>query len=422
MEEVIHTFLLTFFTLLCAPPAFAQTSLDKLGKSTSKYIFAPEDKERASGIADVLPAVRKYSVGTGHCSLIVTSNNCHAMTAAHCLQESLSKQGNVRWEKLSDQKDALTMGFVKDGVLPATVQIDKTMKLKFLTNGEKSRLVTDGKSLELNELQMKQWGMHSYLDRYNMTKLPRDAGAVASGVELSIATTDVQVLAIGRGFSNRAPSPKDFGRKNSNGEFVESAVFDDADSYYKFVRDGRVHDLADYALVKLPGDKCTCAKTGDLQETENVVVAGYSSDARPTDPLSTFAIGPHSERSNTPFSYGDQCYTFGSQAPMITENLNLLGKIVVYAIAGAKLHELDRMNQAMSRHLKDRLIVTNARAAPGASGGAMFNSTGQLVGINTMVLQHLSGQKTVGLRIDEIKKQLKTSIGDQALEEAFRCN
>ncbi len=397
----------------------AQTPLDKLGKSTSKYIYTAEDKERASGIAGVLPAVRKYAVGTGHCSLVVTSNNCHAMTAAHCLQDTLTKQGKVRWDKLSEGKNPIAMGFMKDGALPATVQIDKTIQVTLLTNGEKSRLVAEGKSQELNDRQLKLWGMQSYLDRHSMMGEPKDA--VASGVEISIVSTDAQVLAIGRGFSNRVVLPTDFGRKNSNDEYISNAVFDDADSYFTLVRDGRVLELADYALVKIPGEKCTCAKTGDLQETENVVVAGFSSDAMPTDPLSKFAIGPHSERSSTPFSYGDQCYTLGSQTELLTQNFNVLGKIIIYAIAGAKLHEVDRMNQAISRRLKDTMILTNARAAPGASGGAMFNSTGQLVGITTMVMQHLSGQKTVGLRIDEIKKQLKTSIGDQALEEAFRC-
>ena len=279
--------------------------------------------------------------------------------------------------------------------------------------------MVDGVGRELTPNQQKQFRVLQQLDFYNSFR--SDGVAVATGVEISVENKKAQVIAIGNGFPNRVPEYRDFERPRNSDEFGVGGVMSDWDTYYKFIRESRGLDLADHALLKLPEENCTCVKSGDLADSEDVVVAGFSGDAVKMSELLNPTASVMFGASNVPYAYGDQCYSFGSSAELLTKNLGFLGKVIVYTAAGWHLQLTDDMFRNMMKHLKDKIIITNARAAPGASGGAMLNSRGELAGITIRVLQHASGQKTAGVRVSEIKDQLKASVSESTLSEAFNC-
>ncbi len=391
----------------------------KTPAGTSQYQFAIEEKELNNGIAAALGSVRNYDVSGGHCSLVVTSKSCYALTAAHCLKDILTAQGKVEWHALSGTKKPIGMGTIKPGALPADINIGSTMKIKFLKAGELSRYVLEGVTKDLAPSQQKLFGLQRQLDLYNSSR--PEGTAAATGVEISVENKKAQVIAIGNGFANRALELKDFERPLSADELGVGGVMSDPDTYYKFIRESRGLDLADHALLKLSEENCTCVKSGDLADSEDVVVAGFSSDAERMpgllNPTQSVVYGA----SSVPYAYGDQCYSFGSSTELLTKNLGFLGKVIVYTAAGWQLQQSDDMYRNMMKHLKDKIIVTNARAAPGASGGAMLSSKGELAGITTLVMQHASGQKTAGVRVSEIKDQLKASVHESIFSDAFNC-
>lgn len=373
----------------------------------------------SNGVAAALGSVRSYSAGRENCSLVVTSKSCYALTAAHCLKDILTSQGKVEWQALSGGKNPIGMGTMKPGSLPTEIGIGSTMKIKFLKTGEASRYVVDGVEKELTPNQQKQFKIPQQLDFYNSFR--SEGAAPATGVEISVENKKAQVIAIGNGFANRVPELKDFERPPSPDELGVGGVLSDPDTYYKFIRESRGHDLADHALLKLSEENCTCVKSGDLADSEDVVVAGFSGEAvRMSELLNPTQSVVHGA-SNVPYAYGDQCYSFGSSAEILTKNLGFLGKVIVHTAAGWQLQQSDETFRSMMKHLKDKIIVTNARAAPGASGGAMLNSKGELAGITTLVMQHASGQKTAGVRVSEIKDQLKASVNESTLNAAFNC-
>ncbi len=402
--------------------SFAQTIKLELPLSTSSYRFKVEKKESESGVAKALEAVRSYDIDDGKCSLVVTSKSCHALTAAHCFQRLLTKQGKVEWQVLSSGKEPLQMGYIKNDLLPFDLEIGSTFLFKFLTDGGVSRYSQGSQSIDLSDSQKRTFGAQMQIDRYNRDRAP--GTPVATGIEISIESKSATLLGLGRGFSNRTVGITDFEHPAHGQEMgsSQSGVMSDPDSYNKFVRESRGLDLADFALLKLPEENCTCVKSGDLTDDEDVIVAGFSHDAVAQSKLLRASGKVEYGSSVVPYSYGDQCYALGSQGEELTKNLNLLGKVIVYAAVGYRLHQSDEMYRAMLKHLKDRIIVTNARAAPGASGGAMLNSKGQLVGITTLVMQHVSGQKTSGIRITEIKDQLKSLVDEKVLSDAFQCD
>ncbi len=410
-----------FSIILASSASGAETKL-VLPKSTSSYHFVLENLERENGIANALTAVRDYGVDGGKCLLVVTSKSCYALTAAHCFQRILSAKGNVTWQVLSDVKKPIQIGFVKDGVLPYDLDLETSFRFKILKGGQVSRYTENGQVKTLTASQQRIFGLQDQIDRYNSKQGPETSPA--TGIEISLMSPTAKVIAIGRGFSNRTISIKDFEQPASDRRGDESAggVMSDSDTFYKFVRESRALDLADYALLKLPEENCKCATAGELNENENVVVAGFSHDAVATAPMVAASLTSELSAANVPFSYGTQCYALGSQVELFTRDLNLLGKIIVHTSVGWQLRQTDTMYRSMITNLKDQIIVTNARAAPGASGGAMFNSTGQLVGITTMTMQHASGQKSYGIRLSEIKDQLRKTVGEQVFSDAFRCD
>jgi hypothetical protein len=314
----------------------------------------------------------------------------------------------------------MAMGTMKAGSLPADISIGSSMKITFLKSaGETSRVVAEGVAKDLTPNQVKQFGLQQQVDRYNLSG--REGEPAATGVEISIETKRAKVVAVGHGFANRALSAKDFEPPINQDAAGVGGVMNDPDSYYKFMRESRSLDLADHAVLKLAEENCTCVKTGELSDSEDVIVAGFSGDAVQMSKLLNLKTSVDYGGSGVPYSYGDQCYSFGSQAEIFSKNLGLLGKVIVYTGAGWALHQTDEMYRNMMKHLKDKIIVTNARAAPGASGGAMLNSKGQLVGITTLVMQHASGQKSSGVRISEIRDQLKSSLHQSTLSDIFDC-
>ena len=398
----------------------AQTIQLTFPKAASPYRFGIEEKELGNGVGAALGAIRSYDVDGGKCSLVVTSKSCYALTAAHCLKDMLTAQGKVDWQALSQAKNSMSMGTMKPGSLPADLNIGSSMKITYLKSGDKSRFVSEGVAKDLTPNQIEQFGLQRQLDRYNLSR--PDGEPAATGVEVSIDTKRAKVVAIGHGFANRALSMRDFEPTNNHELVGNGGVMSDSDSYYKFVRESRGLDLADHALLKLSEENCTCVKTGELSESEDVIVAGFSSDAVQMSKLVKPPSSVEYGGSSVPYSYGDQCYSFGSQAEIFTRNLGFLGKVIVYTAAGWQLQQNDEMNRNMMKHLRDKIIVTNARAAPGASGGAMLNSKGQLVGVTTLVMQHASGQKSLGVRISEIKDQLRATVQESMLTDAFSCD
>lgn len=392
----------------------------KIPEPTSQYRFAIEEKEVNNGVAAALGAVRNYDVSGGHCSLVVTSKSCYALTAAHCLRDLLAAQGKVEWQALSGVKDPIRIGTMKPGALPSEIGIGSAMKVKFLKAGQASRYVVDGVEKEMTPNQQRQFRIPQQLDFYNSFR--SDGVAAATGVEISVENKKAQVIAIGNGFANRALAPKDFDRPPNPDDPRVGGVMSDPDTYYRFVRDSRALDLADHALLKLSEENCTCVKSGELADSEDVVVVGFSGDALQKSTLLNPTQSVVYGASNVPYAYGDQCYSFGSSAELLTRNLGILGKVVVYTLAGLQHQQSDDIFRSRIKYLKDKIVITNARAAQGASGGAMLNSKGELAGITTQVIPHASGQKTAGVRVSEIKDQMKATLNDTTLNDAFNCD
>jgi len=367
--------------------------------------------------------VRRYGVGPAECSLVVTSKSCHALTAAHCLKAVLEKDEKITWQKLSPVKRPLRMGRVKDGVLPYDLDIGNTLKFKILTDGEGSRAVDRGQSTELTPAQIESFEIQQRIDRHNRTR--KADAPLATGVEVSVDRRPAKILAMGQGFASCDVFPADLEsvrRGSSKDQAFRGGAMSDPDSHFKFVSESRTLGLADFALLKLPDESCSCVKTGSLADNENVVVAGFSHDAVAPGASRPDAIVGRLDGESVPYAYGEQCYVFGSSTEILARNLNFFEKFAVYATVGSHFQQVDDIYRSMMKHLKSRLIVTTARAAPGSSGGAMLNSSGQLAGIITSGVMHASGKKAAGIRIDELKDQLKAMIGEEALGAAFQCD
>lgn len=405
------------FALVClsSTEVWARTAQLNFPKPPPPYRFVIGQKELGNGVGVALGAVRNYDVDEGNCSLVVTSNSCYALTAAHCIYGLLAAQGKVEWQPVSGFKTPMAMGKMKAGALPAEIAIGSSAKITWLRSGQTSRIVSEGVAKDLPSSRAKL-----LIDRFNVMK--PEGEPAATGVEISIESKRVKVIAIGRGFGNRPLFANDFEPPANHDADGVSDVTSDSNSFYKFMRKSRNLDLADHALLKLPEENCSCVETGELSDSEHVIVAGFSGDAveilSQQEPFTSIEYG----RSGVPYSYGDQCFSFGSQAEILTKNLGLLRKVILYTTFGWELQQADEMYRNRMKHLKDKIIVTNARAAPGASGGAMLNSSnGQLVGITSTILLHASGQKALGVRVSEIKDQYKTSLAESTLNEAFNC-
>lgn len=415
---------LLFLISFCST-AWPQIVTIEIPKPKSEYLYKVGEKEQGNGVANALSAVRSYNVDGGKCSLVVTSKSCYALTAAHCFQRLLSDQGKVDWQILWEGKTPLKMGFMKDGALPAQLPINSTIKMRYLKGGEPSRFVQDGKATTLNSKVITSFGVQRQLDLYNLRR--PEGTEPATGIEYSIEDVKASVVAVGRGFANRTIGLSDFeiAARSSTDSNSLNGVMSDYDSFYKYTRDSRTLELADFALLKLPEDNCSCVKAGQLNEGDSVAVAGFSRDAKGTAAVDRLLpdIDYGHQTTTVPYAYGEQCKVLGDQGELVTRNLNLIGKVVVYSAIGWHLRQGDESYKAMFKHLNDRVIVTDAKAAPGASGGAMLNgSNGHLVGITTLNLAHMSGMKTSGLRIQEIKDQLRQLVHESVYNDAFNCD
>lgn len=116
------------------------------------------------------------------------------------------------------------------------------------------------------------------------------------------------------------------------------------------------------------------------------IVAGYSGDAGSM-------YGAAEQIVIVPHSVGAQCET-PPEALSIFNNdkTGALAKVAIHLIAGYAARHTDEMWRAQFKHIGDKLLVVKANAAPGASGGGVFNNKGEMVGVTTTTSRSLAGQ------------------------------
>lgn len=212
-------------------------------------------------------------------------------------------------------------------------------------------------------------------------------------LELPFIQQSVRLVAIGDGNFENIPST----------DLIEHENLVSDKDIAEFVKTNHFGYLADFALLKLPGDNCTCVKTADFEPGTNVVVVGFAGENYPR-------IG------NTVAPFGESAISIGQQCePQMTQFI-------------------EQKRKDLYENLKNEFIFHNARSKGGTSGGALLNPNSELIGINTFSQAGLSGYILNLIKFDSplddinaalstkfIKEKLKETLPPEIFEEAFKC-
>ena len=107
-----------------------------------------------------------------------------------------------------------------------------------------------------------------------------------------------------------------------------------------------------------------------------------------TDPTTDLALLWVNSRDLTPLTYGNSDYVDVGQWVLAVGNPFSLTSTVTAGIVSAKARNINILKDAYSI---ESFIQTDAVVNPGNSGGALVNSRGELIGINTAIISESGG-------------------------------
>lgn len=345
-----------------------------------KYTTSSDsDFIKTNDIVKSLKAIKHYSVDDSHCSAVVTSSSCLGLTAAHCFRDYLEKHKKIDWTLVADTTPAIKFGNVDVKHLPIKIERQKDKK--------------DSMFITRNGLAIKK---------------------------LLQTEDSIELIALGDGMNSWNTFPDSF---TSNNYDSAQHFLTDFNEFTKYTKQTKSGVLSDYAVVRLPGDKCECAPTQDEIEGNNFISAGYGEEALFI--ASLFQL-PISSDIVTPHSSGNLvCGPFESNFTKAYKSLTFIQKVYIQLRFPNHLYNVNKIDirtNAILSLLPNEILVTTARISGGASGGGTLDEKGSLVGINIQLnrLPNNSVQ-TVSLKVSEIKEQLKNKISTELYTELFNC-
>ena len=149
---------------------------------------------------------------------------------------------------------------------------------------------------------------------------------------------------------------------------------------------------------------------------------GYPGDAEKQDKTLGFILGANQFAPS--ISTGNSCEIRFENLRRQIENLSTFKKFLVAMLYSRSHAELENQTKIYHEIYKNEVIIHNARSGPGASGGGLFNSDGDLIGINMRGSNFEKDPDPVSaaLSIKYIKDELKKKLPADVFAEAFQCN
>lgn len=320
------------------------------------------DEKKDSVIKDERKAVREYFLWEVYrCTLTVISNSCYALTSGHCLEYYLSLNKHTDELKIDDSDQSIL------------VMID-SKKLK-------------GLNLPLT-----------------LNKKPEQAKFVAMGTGLGPAIR----------LSYTPPVAPDH-------EGTSTAPIYDYKEFNKFIKNSNYGPLADWALIKLPEQNCSCLPTGNETPNGNVIMTGY-----PNNDIHTIEAKKRFPDDETPISVAEGiiCVPDKTNKRADINKLPAIRRIIAKAMHTAEISYQEKMLKETAETFKDQLIFHNAISGNGASGGALVNSRHELVGINQggTDFSKETDPFSIAVSIEHIKKEIQKRVSPEEFKEAFSCD
>lgn len=344
-------------------------------------------------------AVRNYGSRGGFCSYVVTSKSCHALTAAHCISDALIAGKHMNWVN-QNESGSKKLGWLNKK--PSEIQFLLTEFSLLPAKDGKDAIVENGKSSEIDPAEVKK-KMDWFRSRSEKIKGP---------LVQELKENKVQLLAMGQGIF---PG----GGLDVSAGFDQPLDDNELENFYTYMRDTKTEIMADYAMIKLPGENCTCVRTGKPKDNNKVVVVGYPGESQ-------FSIAdggiPGTSRKAS-FSIGYRCAPSMQNTKSIVAQQAPLYRFMYNIFGSAFINKKELIRKTVSKVFKDEIIAHTAFSTGGVSGGALFNDDMELIGINTMGDYATTSPDfySMALSIDYIQREVKSQLSEQEYSSAFDC-
>lgn len=377
----------------------------KLPGQTNPFVVKREypkevpEELRSEKFERVRASIKNYSSIGGTCSYVITSKSCHALTAAHCISNALTAGKHMNWVSQNE------MGTKKLGWLnkkPSEIQFQLSEYSLLPSSDGKDAILKNGQPL-LSDPAIVRKELDWFRNRYTQIKGP---------LTQEYKDNKVQLLAMGSGIFSS-------GGLDTNAGFEKPIDDNELENFYTYMRDTKTEIMADYAMIKLPGENCTCVRAGKPKDNNKVVVVGYPGESQ----FSIIDGGIPGTSRKASFSTGYRCAPSMQNTRSILASQKPLVQFLFNIFNGALINKKELIRKTVDRVFKSQIISHTAFSSPGVSGGGLLNDDMELIGINTMgeVNDSSPDFNSTALSIEYIQQELKTQLSEQEYSSAFDC-